>query len=243
MSEISKDQAVAVSPAEERELKNEIREVVTTATELAKIETHESCEQAGAFLVEIKKGMKHVDEKFNESLTKAQDVKKAAEAARKELVSLIDEIKAPAKKAEVILKNAIGKFYLKMKAEQEAEEKRLADIAAKEAEEAALEDAVEAEKEGDHEEAEAILNEPPAPVATVATDMKPKAAGVGVSMLYRADVLDIKKLCQAVADGTAPIGAVEANMTFLNRYATMMKKEFKVPGCQLIEKPSVGARG
>ncbi len=75
-----------------------------------------------------------------------------------------------------------------------AEEERLREIARKEAEDQQMKDALEAEKEGNKEEAEAILNEEPHVPTPIVEKTTPKIAGLGTVTNWKFRIVDESKI-------------------------------------------------
>jgi hypothetical protein len=122
-----------------------------------------------------------------------------------------------------------------------AERQRQAEEAARKAsEEAKLLLAVQAEQAGASvEEVEATLNmelNVPAPVLPAA----PKVEGVTSSGRWKAEVIDIRTLCRAVADGKVMAELVQPNMTLLNKLVTQSKSAFNIPGVKAVKETSIG---
>jgi hypothetical protein len=214
------------------------------AQAIAKVESQHDFNQASDFLTgTIKSTLKRIDEKFKPSIDAAKANKKSAETARKEIVTLCDEIKAPFLSAETIIKNGLADFTEKQEAEQRRIEQEARDLALKEAEDARLRQAEAAEARGDSAEVDKLLSEPvTAPVVKTAS-MKPKAEGVQVKKLYKGKLVNIKALCAAIANGDprAPVTLVTVNQKELNKLASTYKDQFDVPGCELDVSRNVAA--
>jgi len=107
----------------------------------------------------------------------------------------------------------------------EAEERRKAEEnAMKEAEalhDSGLESAAEARLEQD------IV------IPKVTVDEPVKATGTSVRTIYSAEGVDLMTLVRAVAEGKAPLTAVDFNMTFLNGWARLTKGTEKIPGVRV----------
>ena len=129
------------------------------------------------------------------------------------------------------------------KAEEEQRQREEAARKKKEEAEQKLKDAEDAEAAGDQETPEQLVDEaaqseaeaeapppPPAPVPAAPA----KAKGSATRKIYSARVVDEVKLIQAVAAGKAPKKAIAIDQSFLNKYATAMKDDFAVPGCELV---------
>ena len=134
---------------------------------------------------------------------------------------------------------AIARAKAEAKARAAREEIEAQARAAKEAAEKAQRDAQDAAAKGNQEAAQKALAEMErlqaeeqaaaieAAVVTVMPDAAPiaKTAGISKSMTYQAHVTDILALVKAVAEGRAPIEAIESNTKFLGQQARAFKKE------------------
>jgi hypothetical protein len=105
----------------------------------------------------------------------------------------------------------------------------------------------------DHETSSALLQKAeelkasPAPIVhAFSEDQSPqerlKALGLKRTTKQKAEVVDIKELCRAIADGFVSIEAVRPNAAYLNRRATKLRDEFpnKTPGCKLVDASHFG---
>ncbi len=108
--------------------------------------------------------------------------------------------------------------------------------ARKAAEEAALEQAVALESNGHKEAAEAVMATPVVAPAVYVPPTVPKGMGQFMRKNWGAEVTDLMALVKAVAVGTVPIQALEANMVFLNGQSRMLKSALSYPGVRAIEK-------
>ena len=119
-------------------------------------------------------------------------------------------------------------------------QKEAEEAARKLAEDAKLALAVQAADSGASEaEIESILDANltmPAPVLPAA----PKVEGLREGGRWKAQVIDIKALCRAVADGKVMAELVEPNMPLLNKLAVQYKEAFNVPGCTAKKESNVG---
>ncbi len=120
---------------------------------------------------------------------------------------------------------------------REAEAKLQAELKAKE-EEARLAEAVELEKAGENELAEAIISEPIKPPKITMPVFEKQ---IGTRETWYAEVNDKTQLIKAVANGEVPLMAIEPNMVFLNRQAIALKNEMRYPG--VIAKSKKGLSG
>ena len=165
-------------------------------------------------------------------------VEKAHEAHKAILAELKSQL-APYQEGEKALKAAMIAWDTAereriAKARREAEEK-----ARKEAEEAALAEAAFLEATGDKAGADAVISAPLA-VAPVAVETVEKAEGTTFREIWSAEVVDIKALCLAIAQGAVPPEYVTANLPALNSMARMAKQTFAVPGCRAVMGRTMG---
>jgi len=69
-----------------------------------------------------------------------------------------------------------------------------------------------------------------------------KISGIMFKTIYNAEVVDMKKLCEAIAAGAVPPEAVKANPIFLNAAAKSLKTAMNWPGIKLNAERVVSAR-
>ena len=146
------------------------------------------------------------------------------------------EVKQPLEDAKAHLVNQVKAYQRKVEEERQAEERRLAEIARKEAEERRLAEALEAEKEGNVEEAQAILEEEmfvPPPVVKVDV---PKVDNRKYRTIPRARCIDKMKLIRFVAQNPALADLLDYNSSVGNNKAKSMGKEINnIPGLEYFE--------
>ena len=121
---------------------------------LIKIVDEDSFKKSGDFLVTIKKFRKEIDESYDPIIKKAHESHKEAVAQKK-------KIEAPLVQAESIIKKALSEYYAQIEKKRKEEEERLRLEAKKIQEEMILKQAMEAEKKGQNEQCDKILNETP----------------------------------------------------------------------------------
>ena len=167
------------------------------------------------------------------------------EAARKSLLAPLDEGKARIQaffvpplrflaRAEVEYKRKIMDY--------QAEERRIAqDVARREADRLRkLEEAKaqRAGKRGDTGRAEELREqEIIVPVAPTT-----RLEGTTVRTVWSAELVDIKALCAAIAEGKAPADLVDFSQARGNRIATALKDAANVPGLRFVRSKSVAVR-
>ncbi len=181
-----------------------------------------------------------------------RDAKQASLDARKEINRRIEEqreaeaaaAKKAAEEAAEREAEALRQEAEEQRQEAEAEAERLR--AAGKADEA-QQVVQQAEQAAQHREtvaADVVQEAQQAPVQAFAQPVRRSVPTSGVSYAkeWYAEVNDIKALCAAVANGTAPEDAVSPNMVKLNAMATAMKSALKVPGVAARERDQVSAR-
>lgn len=176
--------------------------------------------------------------------------KKKLEDKRKEFTGPLNQVvtsinalfKTPRETIDSITKIARGKMdsYAAMQrqiAEEEARIKRA--VAAKQAEDAAKA-AAQLREAGDEEtakvaEANAEKAQKQAEKAAVVSPVRGDKASVSTVTTWKAEVVDIKKLCQAIADGRVPVDVVEFKPSALNKIARDTKVEGELDGLRIYE--------
>ena len=147
-----------------------------------------------------------------------------AHQLHQQLNDLKNDIGSPLKKARLeLLQPAILKWEAQERERARIEQERMNREMKKQEEARRLELAAEMEKSGKKEEAAALIEEPIyTPEVIIAPPESP--SGIQSRTIYSAEVVDLKLLCKAVAEGTAPTEYVTANMTVLNSLARNLKE-------------------
>lgn len=171
-------------------------------------------------------------------------IKEAAFAAHRVACAAEKKLLDPIQQAKGIIKGAIGTWEreqerIRLEAQRKAEEEQR-----RIEEEERLNLAIEAEQAGACEETtQEILSTPvvvmPRPV--VAPTFQ-RAAGVSTSQRWKAECIDIRALCKAIAEGRVSSELVQPNMVALSAMARAMKATFNVAGCRAVTETSVGVR-
>jgi len=116
------------------------------------------------------------------------------------------------------------------------------EIARKKAEDKQFEEAELLSSLGLHEAADEAMDAAPVIERTIVAAPQ-KAQGTSIRDYYSAEVTDLPTLVKAVAEGKAPIEAVQANMTYLNGKARLEKGSMKIPGVQAVVDTKQTRRG
>jgi len=181
----------------------------TTAGELGR-----SIAQARARVVEL----------FKDPKASAFRLHKFVSSMEKALLSTVD-----AARDEVATKSL--KFEAEQRAAADAEAKRQADEAREAQQDALLQEAVEAEQQGDKKLAKRIMSTPIAPgiPMSVQADVA-KVKGVGTTTRWGAVVTDKMALIKHVAKHPELVNCLESHMPSLNKMAQAQRKHMNLPG-------------
>jgi len=160
------------------------------------------------------------------------------EASKKQRQATISQGKAIDDPLDYVIKITGEKQAKWFRAEQariEAERRAEEDRRRKEAEEAQLAAAEQLAAEGMTAAADEALAAAPVIEAVKAPEVA-KGDGVSYRTTYSAEVVSLMDLVKAVADGSAPITMLEANLTSLNGWARITKGTESIPGVRIVKK-------
>lgn len=192
------------------------------------ITSPESYQSAWAFLKQIKAMQKAWEDHNAPVVAAAHTAWKAAVAAR-------DTLLKPFGEAERFVKGLIYEYDRAQESKRQAEEKKLQD-------DATLAAAEQAQRDGDTQQADALLNGQAVTPPVILRPTTPKVAGGSVRETWKARCTDLPALVKAVAEGTAPLSLIMVNQSQLDAYAKAVKQDFRVPGCQAYTEGIVSAR-
>lgn len=194
------------------------------------VEDNDAMDVADRAKDDIKAMVKTVDEFFKPMADKAFQAHRA-------ITSKWNEVKNPLLEADKYLTAQVKGYLRKCEEIRLAEERRLAEIARKAEEERRLIEAEIAEKEGNHEEAEAIIQEPIYVPPPVVESTAPKADGRKYRTLPRARVIDKMEVIKAVAMNPGLQDLIDINISVANQKAKSFGKtlDSAIPGLQYYE--------
>jgi hypothetical protein len=203
--------------------------VLQQAVAIEKIENEGQFQQVATAGLEAAANIKALEAYIN-------PIKERAYAKWKRITTVLSAKIGPFEKVKEKSGQLIGVYQYEIKQQRLREEnaERLRQAAEDEKTRAAQ--AEQLAKEGRIEDGVALLESPVVNVAPVmATTQVPKAQGVTDSGegIFSAEVTDLLALVKAVAAGTVPIKAVEANMKFLNAQAKSMEQLLAYPGVKV----------
>ncbi len=81
----------------------------------------------------------------------------------------------------------------------------------------------------------------PGDISIILPDLE-NASGVYNVETWFSEVVSLMDLVKAVAEGSQPMVALEANTKFLNQQAKSLREEFKIPGCIAVKKTDYRVR-
>lgn len=223
-----------------------------------KVSTPDEYQRAGQLLLTAKSYMKDLEETFGPERTRRF-------TAHRELCAELNKGLVPAEAIEKALALAITRFQREAELARQIEQKRLQDLAQKQAEEEqrqrqienVLNAAIEAEASGNQELAEQIASAPidstPAWVPPVILQSNvPKIDGLSSRTAWKARIkgdpgtadydASFLLLVKAVAAGTAPMSLLKLNDTALNQMAKAMKTQLNIPGTEAYQDTGLAGR-
>ena len=201
-------------------------------------------EKARLIVVDSSDGMTMADDTVNviDAMIKEidgtfQPMANKAHLAHKAITTKWAEIKQPLTDAKSYLVSQVKQYKIKLREAAEAEEKRLREIALKEEEDRRMKEAEQAEKEGNHEEAEAIIQEEiyvPPPVVKVEM---PKVNNTKYRVMPRARIINKMDVIKAVAMNPALQDLIDINQSAANNKAKALGKSLDatIKGLQYYE--------
>lgn len=189
-----------------------------------------------AMLKAIAIQQKKVAELFKEPTAAAHAAHKAITAAEKKLLD-------PLEQASKIVWNKCSAFEQEQIRIAQEQERKLQEAARMAEEERQLLEAIEAEKEGQKEEAEEILAAPvEVPKVHVAVAVA-KVEGISSRWNYGCRVVNKDELIRYVAANLAQWSSLlEPAESELNKLAKAMREGFKIPGCELTKESVLSRR-
>ena len=214
-------------------VKGELSTITAKAKSVAASVVDEASYRGAAeFLKQIKAGQKRVEEVFGSVVKKAHEAWKSTVALRKQL-------DAPLEDAESMVKASMSAWFVESERKRKDEQRKLEEEARKREEDARIAASASLEKMGNRAAAEAVLAQEKA----VAPVILPKAQAAGVSMreTWSAEVVSIKELAKAVAEGRADESLLLPNMTALNGMARALKGALALPGVKAVSRSVVAA--
>lgn len=211
-------------------------EPIVEAAKKVKVLDGQSCEEAVNLGRLLQASGKEVETFYKPIKTQIDSLKKPVLAAENADNAVIDAEKKQ-------LGEQITKYNAEQRRIREEQERVAREAAEKQAREDALNRAIELEEQGQLEQSKAILEETVhAPAIVIQQTAPPRAAGQVGKFTYSMEVLDERKLLEAVLKDRTLLPAITINAGWLNRKAGLDKEGFSVPGCKLVKKETTHFR-
>lgn len=178
---------------------------------------------AASFRDALKKIEKQIDDTFDDPIDTAHKLHKSLVAQKKRHYE-------PLEQARTVIKAKMISFETAQEEIRRNQEDALRLAAQKRAEELAIAQAVEAERQGDKGLAQAIIEAPVVAAPVVVQKTTPKIQGFTSRTVWSATVMDMVLLVQAVAKGQVSANLLQPNETALRQFATATKGTVPIPG-------------
>lgn len=171
-------------------------------------------------------------------------IKQAAKNAHTIAVAAEKKFLEPLNEAKIIIRGELITWTTEQERIRKEAERKLQEEARKKEEEERLAAAAKAENEGRSEAEVDLILDTPEPVAPVTvSESYAKVAGVSTRETWKAEVIDMRLLCQAIVEGKVPIEFISPNMPLLNSMARKSKADLEIPGVKAIKETGVATRG
>jgi len=180
--------------------------------------------------------MKRIKERIKELTETRMAQTRPLDESKSKIMAFFTAPLEKLEKAKSYLNRIMVDFTEEQEKKRREEERRLQEEARKRAEEEALQAALEAEADGDVQEAEAIIQQPIETPAIKIVSEIPKSKESHIRETWSAEVVNLKDLVEAIAVGKAPLMAVKADIVFLNEQARSYKQALKIPGVKAVSK-------
>jgi hypothetical protein len=181
--------------------------------------------KAGNILLTIKDIRKKIEATF-------KPIKQKFDAAKKEVLDQEKAADRPLIEAENWIKPLISGYLIEQEKIRQAEERRLQEQARKEEEERRLLEAIEAEKNGQQDEAQAIIDAPVQAPPVVVPKAVPKVEGISMRENWRFRIVDEK---------TIPREFLKVDEVKIGAYVRAMKSAGNIPGVEIYNEATIGA--
>jgi hypothetical protein len=203
------NEAIDITP--EREIESQAL-VMSEQARLISVTDKMSMEIADNTVDEIGKAITRINNHY-------KPLADAAFKSHRLITTQWNKMKQPLEDVKTHLVNQVKAYQRKVREEAEAEQRRLAEIARKQEEERRLAEALEAEKEGNVEEAQAIIEEEVfVPTPVVRPDV-PKVDGRRYATKPKARVINKMDVIKVVASNPTLIDLLDINVTVANQKA------------------------
>lgn len=216
-------------------LREEYGQVVLAAKKLTVVETTEQAETATQYGRLLQTAAKETETFFKGVKSQIDDIKKPILQAEKDDTGPYNTEKAR-------LGGLLTAYQAVERRKREEEERVAREKAQAQAEEDAIQRALDLAAAGESEAADAVLEEEVIAAPVVIPVSAPKPTGSVARKNYTIEVTDLKVLVAAVVAGQVPLMAISANEAFIAGLAKTMKEAFSMPGVKLVVTESTSFR-
>jgi len=223
---------ITISPPDQTELKQEVVKFDTSI--IVRVVDKPSSALAQERYADAGRIVKKIVERF-------EPTRAAFDKAKKELLALRDGLTAPLELYRQAQKQLLDRFDIEQAAAEAREAARLRALALEEAEQRRIMDVAAAEESGDTQEAEAIADEPLIVPEPVVETQIAAVEGVGKQLRWSAEGQDLIETMREIvrrhdAGDVAWAAGVAYNMPFWNRLAVSMRQNLRFPGVMAVSK-------
>lgn len=197
------------------------------------IKTAHDCEFAVEVLSKMKAECKTLE-------TRRKEITKPIDDAKKSVMALFKPALDAYAGVEAVLKPKIAQFHREQEQKRRAEQAK-AEEAARKAREKLEAKAEKAREKGKEElaisfemDAMTTVSATPAPAS--------KVAGVATRKTWKAEVLDVKAVCLAIANGDIPVSVLDFKQAELNRFAATWQDNKTFEGLRIYQDTNVAIR-
>ncbi len=215
----------ALTVPDSTELQGEVGQHVELAKAI-NITTQEQYANAG----ELRAGLKALDKKAVDFF---KPLKQKIDESKKVVLDAEKKVREPLAEAGRILNPKLISWENEQERKRLAEQRRLQEIAQKQAEKDAKAEAKALEKEGRSEEAAIVRETPVEPSAVVVATSTPKVAGLVRRENWKFEVTHFAAVLAEVMEGRQPAGILQINEMVIGAQVRSLKGDFKCPGIRV----------
>lgn len=224
---------IEVKQPNQLQLTEQTNKLVEAANAIT-ISDHQSLQRAADYLAENKAEQKRMEEERKDLVGPLNETVRKINAKYKPFTEALQ-------RAEQIIKGKIGTY------DREQERIRQRELAEAEAKARRERERLEARAEtarekGNEEKAETLAMQAASTVAAVPAETTPKVSGASTRKVWKADVQDVRKVCQLIAEGKLPPTLVEFKQVELNKIASTWQNTQEFPGLRIYQDYSVASR-
>jgi len=216
-------------------LRDEYGQIVLAAKKVTVIETAAQAEEATQYGRLLQTAARETETFFKGVKSQIDDIKKPVLQAEKDDTGPYNTEKAR-------LGGLLTAYQAVERRKREEEECLAREKAQAQAEEEAIQRALDLAAAGESEAADAVLEEEVVAAPVVIPVAAPKPTGSVARKNYDIEIVDLKALNDAVAAAKIPLMAIQANEVFIRSLAKTMKEAFSMPGVKLVVTESTSFR-